>query len=983
MAKLYRRAHLFLLAALSTISPYLGYTQTFDPVTGNAVQEANLIEGYGVNINSNSFKKTAGLGWNAGVSSQQTIDYGFGAIDFTLVSLGQSVNDGFFNGGGLVGLGHSSRDPRFVNFLDANLDYGLGFRNDGLLKVWNRDSSRTAYFDAFCCISYQPGDRFRIAVSDGTLTYYKNGTLFFQQAISAKYPLYFYSAASAPGFEISQITISHPDPAVGNQFHVTPQGTPYGNGSLERPLDLQSALSADRPFLVPGSTIWIHSGTYRGAYHATRRGTALDPIRIRAMPGERVTINGSINSDPESAYLWFWGLEITNAQGNHIQGQSPLLATGLNLLGRGLKSINNVVHDTGHPGIGFWNVGEGGEIYGSLMWGNGIYDSNYETTLTTAIDASAVTIEVPTDSQLVAGEQSSLIIDQEMMKITAVNGSSVNVVRGFNSTHPAAHAVGSKVKRVWIRGDGVYAQNLAGNVFLSDNISFAEFTTGLKGFGETGYFNDFSFHGNTIFRTNSPLFVGGGSRQTEIVSLRDNLIYNAIDQDQGGGITLGYVTPNNYFAEVENNVVAGGRSFALKEWQEATVKGNTFYGNYGDSVFTLEKRTGAAPSNYRWDLNSYYSSRDYVFGLATLVTTSNAFGGGVLKFDEPPRFDVAQKMIGQGWRQWTGFDQTSTFGRAPSQAQQIFIRPNQYEPGRSHIVVYNWALLDQVSIDLKTSGLLQGQSFEVFDAQNFYGSPLLSGQFTGQPVVLSLNLNQGASLDGIFHLASSHTAKVFNAFVVIPKSSPPINTAPITRDQTVTYYRNTPLKVLPATSDPDLDHLIVSILSAPKFGTVEVRNEDARPYLIYTPNQDFINEDSFTYQVSDGKVNSRAAKITLKSATPVRAQDLSYYVKPGETIPIELSAIANLGDTLHYLVYERPSHGMLAPVDTNDTYYLNPNWRYTAPSNFEGEDSFTYLVHSASRYSLVAHVRITVSKNPITAPNAPTGLRIFEPSTVK
>ena len=75
------------------------------------------------------------------------------------------------------------------------------------------------------------------------------------------------------------------------------------------------------------------------------------------------------------AYTWFWGFEITNSNPDRVSLKEDRGA-GLNLLGRGHRAINLVIHDTGHPGIGFWDqVGDGGEIYGCLVWACGTYDN--------------------------------------------------------------------------------------------------------------------------------------------------------------------------------------------------------------------------------------------------------------------------------------------------------------------------------------------------------------------------------------------------------------------------------------------------------------------------------------------------------------------------------------------------------------------------------------------------------------------------------
>lgn len=54
---------------------------------------------------------------------------------------------------------------------------------------------------------------------------------------------------------------------------------------------------------------------------------------------------------------------------------NTLIYGGINCLqsGKGNKLINLLIHDVGHPGIGFWNQGEGAEIYGCLIYANGHY----------------------------------------------------------------------------------------------------------------------------------------------------------------------------------------------------------------------------------------------------------------------------------------------------------------------------------------------------------------------------------------------------------------------------------------------------------------------------------------------------------------------------------------------------------------------------------------------------------------------------------
>ncbi|HWQ93519.1 MAG TPA: hypothetical protein VN673_17775 [Clostridia bacterium] len=79
------------------------------------------------------------------------------------------------------------------------------------------------------------------------------------------------------------------------------------------------------------------------------------------------------------SYVIFRDFEITSTLlTNRVVTATNYLGCGLNLTasGKANKAVNLVVHNVGHPGIGFWQQGEGGEINGCIMWGNGIYDND-------------------------------------------------------------------------------------------------------------------------------------------------------------------------------------------------------------------------------------------------------------------------------------------------------------------------------------------------------------------------------------------------------------------------------------------------------------------------------------------------------------------------------------------------------------------------------------------------------------------------------
>jgi hypothetical protein len=164
------------------------------------------------------------------------------------------------------------------------------------------------------------------------------------------------------------------------EYHVTPGGAAAGDGSMQAPWDLNTALNSGE-VVGPGDTIWVHAGTYGDGgplpFESNLYGATDQPVIVRQAPGERATIDGGIAA--YGGWTWFWDLEITNSRPQRsVQseaGTPDARVSGLFMAGAGHRAINLVVHNTGHPGIGFWQVtGPEAEVYGCILWGNGIYD---------------------------------------------------------------------------------------------------------------------------------------------------------------------------------------------------------------------------------------------------------------------------------------------------------------------------------------------------------------------------------------------------------------------------------------------------------------------------------------------------------------------------------------------------------------------------------------------------------------------------------
>jgi hypothetical protein len=179
-----------------------------------------------------------------------------------------------------------------------------------------------------------------------------------------------------------------PGLALAAEFHVSPSGSPGGDGSLARPWDLATALL--QPAAVgAGDTLWLHGGTYPGSFASRLRGAAGNPIVLQGAPGEWARIDGSGSPDPTFEFHGEWAVfrdfEITHSDPERWGDR----ASGIDVYGKNLKLINLIIHDLGNNG--FWTSAENSEIYGCLIYhigsdeadrghGHGLYSQNRDGT---------------------------------------------------------------------------------------------------------------------------------------------------------------------------------------------------------------------------------------------------------------------------------------------------------------------------------------------------------------------------------------------------------------------------------------------------------------------------------------------------------------------------------------------------------------------------------------------------------------------------
>ena len=255
---------------------------------------------------------------------------------------------------------------------------------------------------------------------------------------------------------------------------------------------------------------------------------------------------------------------------------------------------------------------------------------------------------------------------------------------------------------------GIYLQNQTGTKLLRDNIIFDQASHGIHGYGSTDAFIDnITIEGNTVF--DNGYLIGESSR---------NILL--------GGLIVAHnpVVKSNY------TYLRGSQSNSNIGYSAGTANA-VVTGNYwiaGNAAVHLILNSGA-------------------------TVNGNVFAGPLDPSDSATRWP------------------SNTYTAAkPTAGQTVLVRPNQDQIGRANLTVYNWSKAASVSANLAGTGLVAGDGFEIRDAMNFYGTPVLTGLYTGAAVTLPMT-----GLTPSMPVASSlaapvHPGPVFGAFIVLKTS---------------------------------------------------------------------------------------------------------------------------------------------------------------------------------------------------------------------
>jgi hypothetical protein len=252
---------------------------------------------------------------------------------------------------------------------------------------------------------------------------------------------------------------------------------------------------------------------------------------------------------------------------------------------------------------------------------------------------------------------------------------------------------------------GIYVQNQSGSKLIKDNIIFDQASHGIHGYGSTDAFlNNITIEGNTAFENGA--LIQQGSR---------NILLGGLSVAQNPIVRANYT----YMAGAAGNSNVGYTAGT----SNAVVQDN--YWVAGNAAVRLNLNVGA-------------------------LVTGNFFSGPLDPTDTATRWP------------------SNTFKSSrPTTGQTVFVRPNPNEPGRANITIYNWSQASSVAVNLSGAGLNSGDTFEIRDAMNFYGSAVATGIYTGGTVNVPMTGLTAAVPVGQSLIAPRHPAPGFGAFVLL------------------------------------------------------------------------------------------------------------------------------------------------------------------------------------------------------------------------
>jgi len=335
------------------------------------------------------------------------------------------------------------------------------------------------------------------------------------------------------------------------QYHVTTTGAPGGDGTINNPWDLTTAFNATG-VVQPGETVYLHGGTYQGAFRCKLSGSSGNHITIRPYNFERVIIDvNGVDDDGaivlDGAFVIIRDLEMINSYTERIDTDPRTLprTRGVYVNAPDCKVINCLIYDNNQTAVGVFAQASRCEFYGNIVCNNG-----------------NISPEGPSGH----GFYSQSVEDFHTIKDNIF----------FNSMQYGFH--------LYTEGGTIKGFRISGNVI----------------------FNSGALGGEGIYNVN--MLLGGKQQPGGNAIYEDNHFRHPMTGSKN--VQFGYHGPNEDMIFRNNYITGGSSSLIVSDWTHLTVTGNRIVGTGYMGVFSQDEIT---PVLKDWDNNSYYYTSGGVF----------------------------------------------------------------------------------------------------------------------------------------------------------------------------------------------------------------------------------------------------------------------------------------------------------------------------------------------------------------------------------
>jgi hypothetical protein len=446
------------------------------------------------------------------------------------------------------------------------------------------------------------------------------------------------------------------------EFHVFPKdnamtrGSEQGNGSIENPWDLQTALSQKSDVVNSDDIIWLHEGIYNGQFISSLN--SLEPnkyITVSGYKNDNVILNGNVEStnghvlQVTGKQVIYKNFEITclGDFSRDANDENFRIITGIeHTSGEDCKFINLKIYNNPGLGVGSWKHTGGTLFDGCIIYNNGYISKDG---------------------------------------------------KGY--------------------GEGLYTQNISNKTRVIQNcILFNNYYKGIEVWSankkaKSEYVKNYDINNNVLFNNGSPagyfkdnLIIATGDRNgvniAKNITVTNNIFYHNTDirnaqiNGDAASLTIGF----NENAPVENvkikdNVIIG-RNNALRilHAKSLTLENNKVYSGY----VSLQSSTLKNMNNWAFKNNVYYTKKNASF-----------------------RISGNQDYNLEQWQSGFGLDQNSTWGHIKKFDIEpvLSLLPYSYKSNTYKAVLFQKEG-EEVTVDLSKFTLAQGSSYKIYDIEN-------------------------------------------------------------------------------------------------------------------------------------------------------------------------------------------------------------------------------------------------------------------------